>query len=508
MDAELANLDAIEEFVTPHGPELVKLYFRIVHPTFPILHKNVFLEKHGRSFRELTPIGLGAVYVLALNWWSYSQALSAYPKPDAQELEAKVLRMLIDVHRRPKISDLQGGLVLMQSPNVDSWAMTGHLVAMAQNLGINADCTDWQIPDWERGVRKRVAWALFIQDKWGSLIYGRGSHIRPDDWDVRSLDAFDFPETSKDDDNEEGSAEIEKGRLTFIHMVSLTQIVSEILDNFFTLRASRTARTVYEVLNMAKPLQLQLKAWHTNLDPSLSIDETVPMKLSSVGYLHLAYYTAEITLHRAIMRSHTGALASPTLSNEEHHLLTITRSAAETRFVSAIDFVKRLKAEHLQSFWYFSSSVSFAVIGVFATVLCSAAASRAEMESYTTKLAEYRWLLRISANSAPFMRHAVGVLDACSQLLEEQTRSLKEGSQGQTEAGDGGSLEDEARGENNLCNASASAAAGAFGDDAFTAFLMDDNISTSPSGDWLQESLQDFDYGEISRYQQASAAQY
>ncbi|KAH7367969.1 transcriptional activator protein DAL81 [Plectosphaerella cucumerina] len=422
MDAELANLDAIEKFVYPHGPELVKIYFRIVHPSFPILHKNVFLEKHGRSYRELTPTGLGAVYVLALNWWSYSHALSGLPKPDAKVLEAKVLTMLFDVHRRPKISDLQGGLVLTQSPNVGSWALTGHLVAMAQNLGLNADCTDWQIPDWERGVRKRVAWALYMQDKWGALVYGRGSHIRADDWDVMPLTPSDFPETAKDDDREEGSAEIEKGRQTFLRMVSLTRIVAELLDTFFTLRALKEQRTLHDMLAAAKPLQLELRAWYAAMPPGLSLEDTVPMKLSSVGYLHLAYYTAEITLHRAIMRCHGPAPAPGSLAPGDGDLYAITRRAAEARFISALEFVKRLKAEHFQSFWYFSSSISLAIIGIFAGVLCATSRTEdvLEREDYINKLAEYRWVLRVRSTGAEFMKYAVGILDAGSQLLEEQ----------------------------------------------------------------------------------------
>ncbi|CAK7266664.1 Fungal specific transcription factor [Sporothrix epigloea] len=416
MDSELANLDAIESFVTPHGPELVNLYFRIAHPSFPILHKRVFLEKYGRSYRELTPTGLGAVYIVALNWWSYSLALSNMPKPETKELEAMVLNMLFEVHQRPKISDLQGGLVLMQCPSVSSWALTGHLVAMAQNLGINVDCSDWQVPDWERGVRRRVAWALFMQDKWGALVYGRGSHIHADDWDVRPLDHADFPETAKDDDTEEGSAEIEKGKQTFLHMVSLTEIVSDILGKFFTLKALGQDQKLEAILESAKPLQLKLKAWHSSLPQTLSVGDTVPRKLSSVGYLHLAYYTAEITLHRAILRSHAVA------TDSSQDAYTITRHAAGTRFSSALEFVKRLKAEHLQSFWFFSSSLSLAIIGMFAGHLCTMdwGADELTREAYKSKFAEYLWILRINARSADFMKYAVGILDARSQLLQQQ----------------------------------------------------------------------------------------
>jgi len=102
LEQEISDLDEIESMIAPHGPELVNLYFRIMHPSFPVLHKKVFLEKHGRSYRESTPTGLGAVYLMALNWWSYSPTLSSKPKPDAKKLEETVLRMLFAVHRRPK----------------------------------------------------------------------------------------------------------------------------------------------------------------------------------------------------------------------------------------------------------------------------------------------------------------------------------------------------------------------------------------------------------------------
>ncbi|KIV97278.1 hypothetical protein PV10_01046 [Exophiala mesophila] len=414
-EAELANLDAIEDFVAPHGPELVNLYFRIVHPSFPILHKRVFLEKYGRSYRELTPCGLGAVYVMALNWWSYSPALATALKPDVQRLEDMVLNMLFQAHRRPKISDLQGALVLMQRPSIVSWSLIGHVVAMGQDLGINSDCTAWQVPDWERGVRKRVAWALFMQDKWGALVYGRGSHIRKDDWDVATLDSSDFPETARDDDDEEGSAEIEKGKHTFLQMVALTEIIADILDQFYTLKAASRTLTIAETLEVAKPLQLRLKNWFSNVPTSLSIDDTVPRKLSSVGYLHLAYYTAEVTLHRAILRPHD-------FNSPMHELYSITRRSATARFTSALAFVKRLRAEHFQSFWYFSSTLSLAIIGLFAGILCATIPEeeRDERTSCLSSLAEYRWVLRISATSADFLKSAVSMLDGQSRLIDDE----------------------------------------------------------------------------------------
>jgi hypothetical protein len=245
------------------------------------------------------------------------------------------------------------------------------------------------------------------------LVYGRPSNIRNEDWEVPPLEISDFPETSKDDDDEEGSAEIDKGRQTFMQMVSLTQIVSDILEQFYTLKAIRRNDSLSTVLQKAKPIQMSLKDWYLNLPSSLSVDDTKPRRLSSVGYLHLAYYTAEITIHRAILRSH--AMPDP---NTE--LFLITRQAASTRFTYALDFVKRLKQEHFQSFWYFSSNISLAIIGIFAGILAVTSLDDEERKSYIAELAEYRWILRISSTGASVTKYAVNVLDANAQLLEQQ----------------------------------------------------------------------------------------
>lgn len=125
-----------------------------------------------------------------------------------------------------------------------------------------------------------------------------------------------------------------------------------------------------------------------------------------VGYLHLAYFATEITLHRQILRS----LSPPT--NVDPYLLHICRSAAKTRLISAMDFVNRLKPEHLQSFWYFASKVNFALIGTFGSLLWATSPSTQEAEFYKARLSEYRWTLRVSSRGADFMEYAVGVLDA------------------------------------------------------------------------------------------------
>jgi Fungal specific transcription factor domain len=285
---EIEDLDTIESVVAPHGQELINLYFRIVHPSFPILHKRVYLEKYSRSYREFSPPLLATVYILALNWWSYSSHLSHLPKPDVKILERLALKAIGNVMQRPKISTVQAGLLLLQRPDSDSWSLTSQLIVIGQGLGLHLDCSNWKIPAWEQGLRRRLAWGLYMQDKWSALIYGRPSQIHESNWAVRPVSEQDFPENATDEDEEEGSTEVRKGMILFTQMIELTRILSEILDTFYSLRAMREIENegrngTQFILEKVKPLQINLKEWVAGLPDILRMDSTKVMKLSSTG---------------------------------------------------------------------------------------------------------------------------------------------------------------------------------------------------------------------------------
>lgn len=287
-DNEISDLDEINSVVAPHGQALVHLYFRIVHPSFPILHKKVFLEKYERTHREFSPPLLAAVYILALSWWSYSSELAMLPKPDVPTLEKLALNTVGDVIHRSKLSTIQAGLLLLQRPEGDSWALTTQLVSIGQDLGLHLDCSRWKIPSWGRGVRKWLGWALYMQDKWGSLVHGRPSHITEADWRVGPVTEDVFPESAADEDDEEGSTEVKKGRVLFCEMTKLTEILTTILSSFYSLQAEEDARQnanigVRWLLERAKPIQLRLKEWYAHLQEALKMESVKMKKVSSTG---------------------------------------------------------------------------------------------------------------------------------------------------------------------------------------------------------------------------------
>lgn len=423
--------DDIEALVSPHGRKLIDLYFKIVHPGFPIIQKHVFLEKYERSYREFSPAILAAVYILAINWWEHDEDLARLPRPDVRELERLIRTTLADAMYRPKLSTVQAGLLLSQRPEGDQWAPTAQLVAISQELGLHLDCSTWKIPPWEKGLRKRLAWALYMQDKWGALVHGRPSHIFAANWGVQNLTSNDFPDVEWDEHDVEEKQDIERGRLVFTRAVQLSEILAEILETFYTLNAMQSVteagpQGTQVVLSLAKPIQLKLKDWYSNLPNNIRIDSstssyssvTVPShRFTSIGYLHLAYFATEITLHRRIIRS-----LAATTSSTDPYVQNICRSAAKARLISAMDFVNRLGPNHLRSFWYFASKTNFALIGTFGSLLWATSPGREEAEWYRRRLAEYRWTLSVSGKPGEgtgLTVFAMTMLDISTGLLKQ-----------------------------------------------------------------------------------------
>ena len=419
---EIEDLDAIENSVAPHGRALTDLYFRIIHPSFPILHKRVYLEKYERSHREFSPALLAAVYILATNYWTYSPDLSYSSVPNVTLLEKLALKALNYAVHRPKLSTVEAGLLLLQRPGRASWPLTAQMVAVGQDLGLHRDCSMWDIPGWERGLRKRLGWALFMQDKWASLVHGRPSHIAASDWTVHPPNDQDFPENFADEDDEDGSTEVVKGRSLFMCMTSLTVILSEVLSTLYsgtaaeeTDRQSSDATT--HVLMKVKPLQIKLKEWYSDIPVCLGIEHVKIRKLSSSGYLHLAYWTTEITLHRCIART------LPFCPDPQ--LVSICHSAALARSKPAMDFVKSLKPEHWQSFWYFASEYSFGLIGVFETLVSSSISSGHDHSESITRLDQYQWSLKMASQNAVFLNKSIAMVNIASANQSIKRPSLQ-----------------------------------------------------------------------------------
>ena len=418
-DDELQSLYEVEQIVAPHGQALIDIYFSNVHPSFPIIQKQVFLNRHRHGDRQFNSALLASMYLLALRWWSKDSILASQRMPSVEALEDVAYRALNVALQRPKLSALQAGLLLLQRSHHNAWGLTVQLVALGQELGLHLDCSTWSIPIWEGRLRKRLAWALYLQDKWAALVHGRPCHIQATDWAVPHLTSADYSDSTIVDDEEiDPLCELPtppEHSIIFSEMIELTAIMGEVIDTFYTQRAigefDKAGKNVTGlILSKAKPVQIKLKNWFTKLPAEARMDGYETGKLSSNGYLHLAYFATEISIHRRIIQSLNHKTSDP-------YMMYICRSAAKTRLISAMDFVNRLKPEHLDAFWLGASPTNFALIATFGNLLRATAPGHEEASFYESRLHEYRWALCMSAKKAEWIEGAVDMLDMTNAIL-------------------------------------------------------------------------------------------
>lgn len=400
---DMSTLRQIEEIVQGRGPTLMQVFRTTYNRTLPVVQDSLFQNPFST---DIDAGLLAAIYALAASSNTYNPHLSL---GDVDRLEEISFRLFGNALFKPTLSAIQTGILLIQRPSVNSKALNTQLIGIAYELGLHLDCTSWSISTEERVLRKRLGWALYMQDKWCSLIHGRPSSISKDHWAVPAVDEEECSAEPLDD-------ETIRGKELFNQMCSLTEVLSMVLDTFYTLKSMQDVDDAGPngtrlILERAKPVQIKLKEWFTQLPRNLKMDENMTGKPSSTGHLHLAYFATEITLHRCIIRS----LSS---NNNDTYLSHVCRSAAKTRLISAMDFVNRLRPEHLTSFWYFPSKVNFALIGTFGSLLLATAPCQEEADFYHKRLTEYRWTLTVSSKNASFLQFAVNSLDSSSNLLQ------------------------------------------------------------------------------------------
>ena len=252
------------------------------------------MEKYGSSYRSIDAALLGAVYLNAINWWSFDSHLSNLPVPDVTVLRRLTLQAIQNSYHRPRLSSIEAALLLLQCKPEDplnpdhtfAWGLTSQALAIGEACGLHLDATSWDVPDWERNLRKRLSWALYMQDTWTAIAHGRPTHISEDDWAVCQLTDQDF--VDGDETQLDGSH--------FMAMASLAQILYGVLKRFYTIRSSRIQDTM-ELYGMAQPYMEALESWRLTLPPSLAMENLPRRSLCATGESR----TRPVSLHQLLM---------------------------------------------------------------------------------------------------------------------------------------------------------------------------------------------------------------
>lgn len=410
-------VEDVESLVHPHGPMLINLYFRIVHPSFPILHKNVFLEKYNRTYLEISAHLLAAVYALAVCWWSYDPDLLLHEKINEAALVRVAHQAVQDAMHRPRLNTIQAGLLLLQrhrnplfTDNSWMWSFTSSLMGLGQHLGLHLDCSTWDIPEWEKGLRKRLAWALFIQDSFSALVLGRPCAIsEASDWIVKPLQTTDFSEGADDEGSSEqvGSVSIENGRTLFIELVNLSRITARMLHELYSVRSLSEVVEPQEVLSITKSMGTDLAQMLRGLPEELALENIQPGKLCVSGFLHLALHATTAALHRRLLWS-----IQQSNSELDPRFVQFIRKMLRTRAHSLVQFLSHLRPEHMEAFWFFAAGGCATILGGFLGLLRTTSVTIEESEELQNLMKEFEWQLRMKAKMSDWVSYTLTRLRA------------------------------------------------------------------------------------------------
>ncbi|KPI41528.1 putative transcriptional regulatory protein [Cyphellophora attinorum] len=250
--------DKIESCVAPYAGDLVRLYFKHVHPVYSVLSKTRFLRAFKYEKLSLPASLRGVVYGLAAVFWDQDDTLKSVPRPFEQyqlfhaaqaslerELDApnmwKLQACLLMLHEQPASNHT------FQTPR--TWTLSAQAVACAQMIGLHRDPTDWNLEPWEKALRKKLWWATYMTDAWASVSHGNPPHIYPQSYTTTnaSIDDLRMDEDVPDDlldlvEPQDSYFNVSTAA-RFVENVQLTQILHNLLDTSFSDRSYQIGRT-------------------------------------------------------------------------------------------------------------------------------------------------------------------------------------------------------------------------------------------------------------------------
>ena len=319
----------IVEMLPAHRCSLVDTFFKIVHPALPMLDPG--LLNHSTTSSTL----LASVFALAHPYCIEAQSLDPWDFIDF------VSQALPIETRNVKLETIEAALLhaqrhtyIFRAPTMPGlWSDMGSIVGMSYDIGLNVDATNWDIPEDEKKRRKRLWWTVYIQEKWTALTLGRPSYINDDQHDVEELQVMDIisaPNAPQGD--------VLFPARVFVAAARLTTILADILSQMYTVKATKALQelSAEEVRVIAGEFISRLEQWKQALFNPLLGNNTMH---DPTGNLQLLYFTAEITLLRALLRTAAGH---------------IFRQRSATLISNVIHWLRNLQVNSLSAFWWMS----------------------------------------------------------------------------------------------------------------------------------------------------------
>ncbi|TGO84476.1 hypothetical protein BPOR_0500g00020 [Botrytis porri] len=331
--------EILEQILGSNVRELVNLYFRHIHPSFPIIDEHNFNQLYSKGDKSLSPALICDILASALVYWRQSPGLKRFPVPDQRYCWNLAVESLQGDFLAPGLSTLYAALLdLSGRPVVSITGNTltsGRSVALAHSLGLNRDPSRWRISDHEKNLRTRLWWGVLIHDRWSSFAHGVPAHIRSNEYDV--------PLPTLEGLLTEGNHETSRIRPAgcFILLCTLTEILGDILPLLY----DRRCRPIAETNKLLRQLETHLDEWEESL-PQWAISKSNAEQVSGLSSLRLGFLSVKMLLCRIAFHSATHS-PDPCLKEAKAYHQAMLRECAK----AIATFLTSLTEQNLNEFW-------------------------------------------------------------------------------------------------------------------------------------------------------------
>ncbi|KAI7868573.1 fungal-specific transcription factor domain-containing protein [Spinellus fusiger] len=296
---------------------LLDLYFAHFYPLLPLLHKKSFLQSLEKSDDQKPPLLLmNSIYAVASR---ISPDLRVRTDPSLQDTAGDMFferaRLLLEFEwDNFKVSTIQSLLLLSSHQNgalknIRGWVYSGLAFRMAQNLGLNRNCSDWGLSASEKEERKRLFYCCFVLDRLTCGMHGRSPMLDERDYDTP------YP-TEPDPDETDRSPHIIEN---FHQLIKLCEVLGAVLRDLYTVKGRHQLSTMSSPDSVISVLDKRLNAWVDQLPsacqyrpPNSCLNEKAPAPALELCQLHMLFYTTLILLHRPFIPGPTQSASAST----------------------------------------------------------------------------------------------------------------------------------------------------------------------------------------------------
>ncbi|KAL1893516.1 hypothetical protein Sste5346_006344 [Sporothrix stenoceras] len=236
--ASLNLYGAFEMLPRAVSDELVRLYFQLVNPAYPVFDRTEFIALYRQN--KVSLLALHTIYFLSLTVCGEETIKAAgfsdrFTARRAVYLRAKAL---YDTGYEKNKITVVAVLFLFgfwwEGPEdqKDSWHWLSAAVSLAQTLGMHRSTVHSGMHHRQRSMLKRIWWSIYIRDRHAAAALGRPCRIQDEDCDVEMLTVDDFL-IDQENDRSLIIEETEYQRNYVIEMARLAQILGRLLKREF-----------------------------------------------------------------------------------------------------------------------------------------------------------------------------------------------------------------------------------------------------------------------------------